>query len=387
MTQPLEAALSALSGLESMTSTSSSSSSRIQLTFGYDRDLDDAYADIQQILTRASRSLPEGASSPSIMKFDLGSMPIMRLTVKGDLSLSDLRNLADDKITPLLERVEGVASAESRGGADKEVRVRVSENRLRAYNLTLSEISSALAKRNVTASGGTLVENGLDYEIYVDEGFDTLDDIRQTVISSVSIPEPGRSVNRSNVVRLADVAEVSYDYDYSGQLVYIDGVPGLYVSVTNVTDSNSATVAKAVREALPSINAELPAGVTVSVISDNTTMISSTMGQVYNSAIQGGILAMAIILLFLRSFKGTLIIGLSMPISILATLLVMSLMNLTLNMMTMTGLILGIGMIVDSSIVVLDNMHRYREKGENAAVAAIHGSGEMITAIVASTLV
>ncbi len=386
VTQPLEAALSALSGLESMTSTSSSSSSRIQLTFGYDRDLDDAYADIQQILTRASRSLPEGASSPSIMKFDLGSMPIMRLTVKGDLSLSDLRNLADDKITPLLERVEGVASAESRGGADKEVRVRVSENRLRAYNLTLSEISSALAKRNVTASGGTLVENGLDYEIYVDEGFDTLDDIRQTVISSVSIPEPGRSVNRSNVVRLADVAEVSYDYDYSGQLVYIDGVPGLYVSVTNVTDSNSATVAKAVREALPSINAELPAGVTVSVISDNTTMISSTMGQVYNSAIQGGILAMAIILLFLRSFKGTLIIGLSMPISILATLLVMSLMNLTLNMMTMTGLILGIGMIVDSSIVVLDNMHRYREKGENAAVAAIHGSGEMITAIVASTL-
>ncbi len=386
VTEPLESALSAISGLESMTSTSSSSSSRIQLTFGYDRDLDDAYADIQQILTRASRSLPDAADSPSIMKFDMSSMPIMRLTVKGDLSLSDLRTLADDKITPMLERVEGVASADSRGGADKQVKVTVSENRLRAYNVTLSDISSALSKRNVSTSGGTLVENGMDYQIYIDEGFNTLDEIRQTVISTVSIPEAGSSVNRSNVVRLVDVADVAYDYDYSGQLVYIDGVPGLYVSVSNVTDSNSATVAKAVRAALPGINAELPAGVTVSVISDDTTMITSTMGQVYNSAIQGGILAMLIILLFLRSFKGTLIIGLSMPISILATLLVMSLMDLTLNMMTMTGLILGIGMIVDSSIVVLDNMHRYREKGENSAVAAIHGSGEMITAIVASTL-
>lgn len=386
VTEPLESALSAISGLESMTSTSTSSSSRIQLTFGYDRDLDDAYADIQQVLTRAISALPDEAGSPSIMKFDMSSMPIMRLTVKGDLSLSDLRTLADDKITPLLERVEGVASADSRGGADKQVKVVVSENRLRAYDITLTEISTALDNRNVSTSGGTLTENGMDYEIYIDEGFDTLDDIRQTVIATVSIPEAGTSVNRSNVVRLVDVAEVSYDYDYSGQLVYIDGVPGLYVSVSNVTDSNSATVAKAVRAALPSINAELPAGVEVSVISDDTTMITATMSQVYNSAIQGGILAMLIILLFLRSFKGTLIIGLSMPISILATLLVMALMDLTLNMMTMTGLILGIGMIVDSSIVVLDNMHRYREDGDNSAVAAIRGSGEMITAIVASTL-
>lgn len=386
VTDLLESRLSAVAGLDSVNSTSSAGQSSIRLSFGYDVDLDGAEKDVQDILNRSLGSLPDDAGTPTLRRFDMSSMPIMRLTVKGDLPVSELRSLAEDTISPLLERIEGVASADVNGGAQRVVRVDVSENRLRAYGLTLSGVAQSLAARNVKTSGGTLTDNGVNWKVAVDESFRSLDDIRQTVVSTVSVPAPGSSVNRSNVVRLADIAEVYETYDYSGSRVYIDGNPGLYMSVSNETDANSASVAKSVHVAIPEINRELPNGVTVSVISDNTTMITSTMDEVYNSAIQGGLLAMLIILLFLRSVKGTLIIGLSMPISILVTLLVMSLMGLTLNMMTMTGLILGIGMIVDSSIVVLDNIHRYRERGENAAVAAIHGSSEMITAITASTL-
>ncbi len=386
VTKLLESRLSVVSGLKSMTSTSSAGRSNISLEFGYDTDLTEASDAINQILSRVVRMLPDECDTPILRKFDINSMPIMRLTVRGDLPISELKALAEDKIAPLLERVDGVAATNVSGGANKIIRVDVTENRLRAYGLTLSGIASSLAVRNIQSSGGTMTEDGKNYQIFVDEKFRTLDDIRQTVVAGVSIPAVGSSVTRSNVVRLEDVAEVSDSYDYSGNAVYIDGVPGLYISVTNETDSNSTSVAEAVRDAIPEINALLPFGVELSVLSDNTTMISSTMNEVYNSALQGAVLAMLVILLFLRSMKGTLIIGLSMPISILVTLLGMSLLDLTLNMMTMTGLILGIGMIVDSSIVVLDNIHRYREKGDNSAVAAIKGSGEVVIAITASTL-
>jgi len=386
ITRVLESRLSVVSGLESMTSTSSSGQSSIRLTFGYDVDLDEALTDVKEVLTRAANVMPDEASVPTVRRFDISASPFMRLSVSGDVPVTELKVVADDTIAPLLERIKGVAQADVSGGAAKIVRVDVNENRLRAYGLTLSAIASALNSQNLRSSGGTLVDHGMDWEIYLNEGFLSLDDIRRSVVSSVAIPPAGSSVTRHHVVLLEDVAEVYEWNDYTGGRVYIDGVPGLYISVTNETDSNSTTVARAVREALPEINQALPRGLTLSVIRDDTKMITSTMNEVYTSAVQGGLLAMLIILLFLRSVKGTLVIALSMPISILVTLLGMAFMDLTLNIMTMTGLILGIGMIVDSSIVVLDNIHRYREKGVNSAVASIKGSSQVVVAITASTL-
>lgn len=386
VTSVLESRLRAVSGLKSMTSTSSSGQSRIRLSFGYDIDLDRAMDDVATILNRNANSLPETAGTPTVRRFDMNSWPIMRLVVSGDLPVNELKSLAENTLSPMLERVEGVAAADVSGGADKLVRVDVNENRLQAYNLSLSGIATALSSRNIRSSGGILTENNINYQVQLDETYTSLEDIRHTIVATHSVPAAGSSVTRYNVVRLEDVAEVYEVFDYTGNEVYIDGIPGLYISITNTTDSNSTTVARSVRQALDGINDGLPAGVRVSILSDDTQLITATMNEVYSSAVQGGLLAMLIILLFLRSVKGTLIIALSMPISILVTLLAMSLMNLTLNMMTMTGLILGIGMIVDSSIVMIDNIHRYREAGDNSAVAAIRGSREMILAIVASTL-
>jgi multidrug efflux pump subunit AcrB len=350
----------------------------IQLEFGYDKDMDEAVDDVTSILTRISSSLPDGADAPSIMRFGMSASAIMRLSVTGDMSLSELRVIAENNVLPYLERVNGVASAEVNGGATTEIHVDVSNNRLQAYGLTLNTITSALAARNVQVSNGTLTHGNVDYEIITDEYFKSLDDIRNTVISSGS---------GSAAIRLDDVAEVYQSTVSRGQgaSVYINGEPGLYISVTNESGTNPSTISKGVKAIMSEIEANLPKGVNVAILSDNTSLIDSTMNQVYSSGIQGAVLAVMIIFFFLRNFKSSIIIGISIPISVLITLSVMSIMGLTINMMTMAGLILAMGMTVDSSIVILENIHQRRAWGEKPAIAAILGSRNMFLAIMAST--
>jgi HAE1 family hydrophobic/amphiphilic exporter-1 len=188
-----------------------------------------------------------------------------------------------------------------------------------------------------------------------------------------------------NAVRLEDIAEVSIGYNENAARVYVNGQSGVYIQVTSESDSNQVLVARRVKEAIDGINANLPRGITLAVLSDNTSLINATLGQVFNNAVQGAVLAMLILFLFLRNIKGTLVIGFSIPVSILLTLMFMALFGFTLNLLTMTGLIMGLGMTVDASIVILENVHNYRERGAKPQIAAILGSREMIRAIVAST--
>jgi multidrug efflux pump subunit AcrB len=376
ITIPILNQLRGVSDVKSITSRSASGQSMIQLEFGYDKDIDEAVDDVTSVLSRVGNALPSGADAPSIMRFGMSSMPIMRLAITGDMSLNELREVAENTVQPYLERVSGVASADVNGGATTEIHVDVSNNRLQAYDLTLNSITSALAARNVQVSNGTLTHANIDYEIITDEYFKSLDDIRNTVISSGS---------GSAAIRLDDVAEVYETTNNRGTRVYINGEPGLYMSITNESGTNPSSISKGVRAIMGEIEERLPKGVNVSILSDDTSLIDSTMNQVYDAGIQGAILAMLIIFLFLRNIKGSIIIGLSIPISILITLSVMSIMGLTINIMTMAGLILGMGMTVDSSIVILENINHRRSWGEKSAVASILGSRNMFLAIIAST--
>ena len=310
------------------------------------------------------------------MKFDMSAMPMMRLVIEGDLPLNELKSIAENTVQPMIERVNGVASTDVMGGAAKEIHVDVSTNRLEAYNLTLSDITSVLASRNIQISSGNITHDGMDYEIVTNEYYDSLDDIRNTIVKTDNIAS----------IRIDDVATVSETFEEGGRKVYINGVPGLYLSVSNESGTNASTISKGVHKMIEQINAELPKGISVRVLSDDTTLIDATMSQVYSSAIEGALLAMLIILLFLRSLKSSFIIGLSIPISFVLTLMIMSFMNLTINLMTMSGLILGLGMTVDSSIVILENIELRRQKGQKAAISAILGSRNMMTAIFASTM-
>lgn len=385
ITSRLEQQVSNVSGLENVTSTSSEGSSNIRLEFDYGVDLDEATVEVRDSLDRVLASLPDGAGTPRIRKFNSSGRSMMRLILTGDESSDTLTRLGEETVQPLLERIDGVASAEVTGGETKEILVDVSLNRLEAYELSLQQLNSALAGQNVLVSGGKLEKAGMEYQLRVNERYASVDEIRRTVITRLKAVSSDSSVNRSNVVRLEDVANVSLQSDDSGRRVYINGVPSVNIRIMNESGTNTVQIAEEIRTLIPEINKRLPMGVEVKVLRDDTTMIAAIMNQVYKSAIQGGILAMLVLLFFLRNIKSTLVIGVSIPVSLLITLGAMYFFDLTLNMISLTGLILGLGMIVDNSIVILENIYKYRERGAKLHASALLGTREMVTAIVAST--
>jgi HAE1 family hydrophobic/amphiphilic exporter-1 len=385
VTERLERSLSASRGLTNITSNSQFESSFINLEFSYGTDMDKAVTDAQTLLNRLVNSLPDGVETPTVRRFDMSAMPIMRLVVRGSYPPDQLRLFAEDEIQSSVERIEGVASAEVTGGTTQVVKVAVSLNRLAAFDLTLADVSSALRGQSILSSGGNLRRGEKEYQIMTQEELVDPAQIKRLVVKTVGLGTGIAQADRSQVVRLEDIADVSLGYNDNAARVYVDGQSGVYIQVTSESGSNQVQVADRVRAALEDINRELPRGITVEVLSDNTTMIRATMDQVYSNAVQGALLAMLLLLLFLRNIKGTFIIGLSIPISILLTIMFMAVFGFTLNLLTMTGLIMGMGMTVDGSIVILENIHSYRERGAKPDIAAILGSREMLRAIFAST--
>ena len=387
VTERLERALSASRGLVNMTSNTMFEVSFINLEFAYGTDMDRATNDAQALMNRLANSLPDGVQTPIVRRFDMAAVPIMRLVVRGNYPPDQLRIFAEDEIQSNIERIEGVASAEVTGGTTQIVRVAVSLNRLAAFNLTLNDINNALRGQSVLSSGGNLRRGTREYQIMTAEELVSLDQIRRLVVKSVNLPPiSSGQPNRLQVVRLEDVADISLGFNENAARVYVNGEAGVYIQITGESGSNQVQVADRVHAALGDINASLPQGLTLEVLQDNTTMIRATLNQVYANALQGAALAMLVLILFLRNIKGTLIIGLAIPVSMLLTLMSMSVFGFTLNLLTMTGLIMGMAMTVDASIVLLENIHTYRERGAKAAVAAILGSREMMRAIVTATV-
>jgi HAE1 family hydrophobic/amphiphilic exporter-1 len=367
-----------------MTSNSQFEQSFINLNFAYGTDMDEAMTDAQALVNRLANTLPDGAGTPMVRRFDMSALPIMRLVVRGNYPPDRLRIFAEDEIQAGIERIEGVASADVTGGTTQIVKVAVSLNRLAAFGLTLNDVSQALNGQNILSSGGSIRRGEREYQLLTRQELNTVDQVKRLAVKTVAL-SGGNEAGRSQTIRLEDIAEVSLDYNENATRVYVDGQSGVYIQVQSESDSNSVQVALRVREALERINASLPQGISLAVLSDNTTLINATLKQVYSNAVQGALLAMLILFVFLRNIKGTLIIGIAIPVSILLTLMFMAVFGFTLNLLTMTGLILGLGMTVDASIVILDNVHNYRLRGAKPEVAAVLGSQEMIRAIVTST--
>jgi HAE1 family hydrophobic/amphiphilic exporter-1 len=384
VTERLERALSSSRGLVNMTSSSQFESSFINLEFAYGTDMDKAVNDAQLLVNRLANSLPDGVQTPVVRRFDMSAIPIMRLVVRGNYPPDLLRIFAEDEIQSSIERIEGVASAEVTGGTTQLVNVEVSLNRLAAFNLTLNDISNSIRGQNVISSGGNLRRGTREYQIMTQQELVSIEQIKRLVVKQVNLASSG--LTRTQIIRLEDVADVSLGYNDNAARVQVNGQSGVYIQVTSESGSNQVRVSDRVQAALAGINAALPQGITLEVLSDNTTMIRSTLNQVYTNALQGAALGMMVLFLFLRSFKGTLIIGLAIPISMLLTLMSMSVFGFTLNLLTMTGLIMGLGMTTDASVVILENIYSYRERGAKPEVAAILGSREMMRAIMASTI-
>ena len=386
LTMVLEGQLANVSDLEEMTSTSSEGSSSIVMEFDYSKDLNEALDDIRDQLEIVSGRLPDDADSPITFKIDPSQQAIMNLVVTGKKTPEELREIADNDIQSRIERINGVSTTSVMGGREAVIRVEVSQNRLEAYGLTLTSVSSAISGQNVQVGGGSIERGNIDYYIRTDGEFSSVEEIKDTVIALKSGITADGSLNSRNVIRLGDVADVFSGYEDSESIVKINSESGVYVEVKKESGSNSVNVAREVIASLDDINKTLPSGVKVEVLYDSTEMIGGVLNTVIQSAIQGLVLAMLILLFFLRNLRSTFIVGISIPISMLVTVMCMYFFDLTLNMMTLAGLILGLGMIVDGAIVILENIYQYRERGAKLKTAASLGSHEMYMSIIASNL-
>jgi HAE1 family hydrophobic/amphiphilic exporter-1 len=387
ITRPLEGALSNVSSIEKIRSVSSEGSSMIITEFTWGTDMADAANSIRDNLEFVRGFLPDEADSPMIIKFDPSMIPIMGLTVTGNRTPEELREIAENLVQPRLEQVEGVAMTSIDGGRDRVIRVEISQNRLEAYDLSLTQVANMLRGQNIQLAAGNITEGNKSYLITTSGEYTSIDEIKNTVIAYRG--QAGYSASRSVsqiIIRLRDIADVHDGYRDVGSLVYIDGKPGIQIQVQKQSGTNSVQTAEKVRKRLVRINREVPKGIRVTEIFNSTDIIENSLSQVSTSALAGALLAVVVLFLFLRSMKSTFIIGLTIPISLIITLLIMYFAGLTLNIMTLAGLALGIGMLVDNSIVILENIYRYREKGTKLHASAILGTQEMINAVVASTL-
>ena len=376
VTKVIESAVVSVNGLKNMTSTSNEGSSTVSLEFDYGTDLEAVVNDIRDKLDRVVRTLPDNAGTPSIMRFSGDSMPIMRILVRGNRSIEDISSIAENTITNILEQADGVAEASVNGAQSLQVSVELDQNRLAAYGYTLSSVTSALSKQNLELGGGKVQEGTKNYIVRTTGEYNSIEEINNTVISTVNGYD----------VKLSDVGKAYLGYAESSSESYINGEKGVYVSITKVSGSNSVLVANNVYKKLDQLNGMLPSDITMEIISDDTNQIRETINTLVKSLFEGLLLSVVILWIFLQSFKSTIIIAISIPLSMIITLFAMSMFGITLNMMTLTGLILGLGMIVDASIVMIDNIYAYRQRGARPKVAAILGTQEMFSSVLSGNL-
>jgi HAE1 family hydrophobic/amphiphilic exporter-1 len=387
VSRTLEGVLGNVSNLEKITSTSSTGSSQIRLDFAYGTDMAEASNEIRDNLEFVKGFLPDEVESPRIFKFNPNLIPIMEIALTGNRTPEELRDIAESLVQPKLEQVEGVSLAAISGGREEAVVIEITQNRLEALGLSLTQLAATLPGQNAQVSGGSIAEGSLNYLIRTVGEFTSIEEIKETVIAYKGAPPNPLNPNSRNFgIKLGEIAEVYRGLKREESRVLINETPGVTLSIQKQSGTNSVATADRVKVRVDQLQGSLPPGIELVITSDTTRFIRNSLDQVWNSAIQGGFFAIFILFLFLRNTKSTLIIGFTIPISFIITLMLMYFFDLTLNIMTLSGLVLGLGMLVDNSIVILENIYHYREKGTKLKPAAILGTQEMVNAIVASTL-
>lgn len=377
ITIPIEKAVATISGITSISSSSQEGRSRVTLNFDWGMDLDEPVNDIRANLDRVRNRLPDGADVPSIFRYNPSAMPVMEIGISSDVvDEFTLLSFAEEDLSYLIQKVEGVAGAEVRGGRGREINVYLKQERLHSLGITASEVISAISKENVMEPAGNMEIGSGDYLLRTKGEFTTIDDIRNLpIIYRQGIP-----------VYLRDVATIEDGGETIRRLVRIDGRPGVILSVQKQSGSNTVDVADQVYEALEEIKRQYTE-INFRVLNDGSTYIRQSVAGVGDSAVSGAILAGIILFIFLHSIRATLMTAIVMPISILITLMIASLSGLTLNTISLGGLALGVGMLVDNSVVVLDNVFRkLQDPAIELKQAAAEGTAEMASALMASTM-
>jgi HAE1 family hydrophobic/amphiphilic exporter-1 len=377
VSRPVEEAVGAVTNLQRLSSISRPEQSDVVLEFDWSTDMDIASLEVREKLDVIQ--LPDGTSKPAILKFDPSLDPIMRIGVYGEQDLVKLRILAEDKLKRDMERLEGVAAVEVSGGLEEEIQIMLDTGKMASLGISMQEVSVRLQTENIDLAGGKLEDGDMEYLVRTLSRFLTVQEIGDLVVT----------VKNNAPIFLKDIAKISKGHEERKRITRLQGIENVELAVYKEAQSNTVMLSREIKNLLKEtesiLNKRTQHPIKLEVIEDQSRFINRSINEVRDSAIYGGILAIFILYLFLRSFKSTMIIGISIPVSVLITFFFMYMFNISLNIMSLGGLTLGIGMLVDNSIVVLEAIDRYSKK-KNTFEASRSGTQEVAMAITASTL-
>lgn len=374
VTKTIESACASVSGMDEIQSLSSEGSSMVMVTFADGTDMDEAMVDLRDRIDRVKGFLPEDVDAPMTMTIDVDAMPVVTVGLKG-ADLAELQAIAEDDIQPALERIDGVASVDIAGGYENEIAIDTDADRLAGYGLSVSYIAQMLAAENVALPAGEVQSGDQSFSVRTDGEYSSVSDIANTLIL---LPTGG-------TVRLSEVADVYVAPKEQTAIAKIGGEPCITISVNKQSDTNTLQVAERAKDALNEVTALQPT-LDWSLLMDQSDMINMTVDSVIQNIVFGVLLAAIVLFVFLRDLGATAVISVSMPICIISVFLIMQVFDITMNMMSLGGIAMGVGMIVDNSIVVLENIFHYRSDGCDRFTSCVEGTKEVALSISASTL-
>jgi HAE1 family hydrophobic/amphiphilic exporter-1 len=375
ITRPIEEAMSSVPGVEEIFSSSSQGSSTVRVMFDWGTNLDAAADDIRERLDRIITRLPEDIQRPTLRKFDPAQMPVLLLGALSELDPIQVRKIIDQQISYRIERVPGVASVDIWGGLEREIQVNLYPDKVKAVGLPLDLIISKIGQENIDVPAGTIEKGNYEIVVRIPGVYTNIEQIEETIVA----------VRDGAPIRLRDIASVEDTYRRITRVARINGIPGIRIAVYKQSGKNTVKIVDGVLKEIARLQEDYPQ-IQFIAIRDSAKFIRSAISNVGSSAIFGGLLAFVVLLFFLASVRSSLVIAASIPISIIATFTLIYFGGMTLNVMSLGGLALGVGMMVDGSIVVLENIFRMQHGGMPTRKACVEGTKEVTGAIIASTV-
>ncbi len=374
VTLPLEMQLSSISGLTKIESISREGSSNINLIFSWDVDIDMALSDIRQRIDLIKFQLPEDIEAPVIRKFDPNQDPIMIVNISSSSSPDYLRNYIEDVLKPIIDRIVGIAAVKIKGGLEREIRVLVDIDKLTDLGLSFEAIKSKIISENIERPGGRVESGKRELLVRTIGKVENEDDIANILLARID----------DRPVYIGDVAEIFSTYKERREFARLNGLFSISLEVYKVSEGNTLNIAQNVKDTLK--NYQFPKNVEYAISYDQSNYINKSLDLVKGKAVTGALLAALVLLLFLKNLKSAFIISLSMPISIVCSFAPFYFTGMTLNVFSIAGIALGVGLVVDNSIVILENINRYQRDGASSISASIEGTKEVGGAVLASTL-
>ncbi|MBN2134393.1 MAG: efflux RND transporter permease subunit [Acidobacteria bacterium] len=376
VTEVIEDSVGVLEGIKTLKSINLESVSQVVIEFTLDKDIDIVTQDVRDKIAIIRNDLPTDVEEPLVQKFDINAMPILQIAISSEMSIKDLTEFVDKRIKNNIEKIQGVGNVQIVGGRERQIRVWLDSDKLRGYELTADDVVMTLQTGNINFPGGTMKSDVEELMVKTQGEVEKASDFQNLVISSID----------GKPVTIGDVAYVEDGEEDAETFSRLNNEQAVSLLVVRRSDANEIALANNVKKELERLQERYKDQIKIVVAQDTSTFTQEAVNDINTSILYGGIFAILVILLFFRNISATVIAALSIPVSLISAFMVMSVLGFTMNMMSMMGLALSVGILIDDSIVVIENIFRHREMGEKRIDAAINGTSEIGLAVTAATM-